>query len=94
MCRQGSGECPDHQVLEPTSRSDLLRTPELREPDLPDEVGVKMRDEAIAFVRQGFDQGKWSQWADAHLLIEEQDEEDEPAPEGLEAYSHFAVDDR
>ncbi len=52
-----------------------------------DDVGAQMRDEAIAFVRQGWNEGKWTQWSDAHLLIEEQDDEDDPLPEGLEAFA-------
>ena len=57
------------------------------------EIGTKMRDEAIAFVKQGYDEGRWTTWADAADLIEEHDDEDEPLAEGLEAFQHAAEHD-
>ena len=51
-----------------------------------------MRDAAVQFVNAGYAAGKWTTWADAHLLIDEHDEEDDPTPEGMEAYSFHARD--
>ncbi len=48
---------------------------------------MRNRDKEVAFVEQGFLAGKWTTWADAHKLIEDHDDEDDPVPEGLEACS-------
>jgi len=52
-----------------------------------DGVGTSIRDEAVSFVEKGFAEGRLTTWADAPLVIEEQDDEDDPLPEGLEAFS-------
>ena len=51
------------------------------------EMGQQLRDEAVAFVQEGFP-NKWSTWEHAKRLIVEQDEMDDPIPEGLEAYGY------
>ena len=55
------------------------------------EVGEKIRDDAKAFVDKGFGV-KWRYWSDAPNLLEEHDDEDDPIPEGLEAFG-YAVGD-
>ena len=66
---------------------DLLRVLEEIEPSpTPFEIGTTLRDEAVAFVKEGFDAGKWTVWADCHKLIEEHDDEDAGDVEGLEAF--------
>ena len=58
----------------------------------PFEVNMKIRDDAYAFVEEGFLAGKWKTWADAHALIEDQDGPGEALAEGLEAYGVAAED--
>ena len=66
---------------------DLLRVMmELEPSSTPTEVGTSLRDDAVTFVREGFDSGKWTTWADCHKLIEEHDCLDEALCEGLEAF--------
>ena len=70
---------------------DLLKV--MRELELsstPTEVGMTMRDEAVAYVREGFDSGKWTTWADYHKLIEEHDALEDALVEGLEAFGEEA----
>ena len=62
-------------------------------PDVLGGVGVALREEAKAFVRQGYDAGKWRNWSDVRLLIEEHDHEDDPDVEGMEAFG-VAVSDQ
>ena len=61
-------------------------------PTNPEEVGVNLRDKAKTFVLEGFDDGSgnghWRTWSDAYKLIEEHDDEDDPAVEGLEAFGY------
>ena len=65
---------------------DLLRVIEELEPSTTAlEVGMTLRDEAVAFVREGWETGKWTQWSDCYKLIEEQDGAGEALEEGLEA---------
>lgn len=52
-----------------------------------------MRDEAVAYVRQGWNEAKWSQWSDVHKLIEEQDGVADALEEGLEAFGEHAATD-
>ena len=47
------------------------------------QMGQRIRDEAIAFVDAGWNT-KWSKWQHAKRLIIEHDDEDDPTPEGLE----------
>ena len=61
--------------------------------DDPVEMSTKLRDEAIEYVREGHRTGKWTQWTDCHLLIQEHDGEDEPDVEGMEAFGVDAGDD-
>ena len=71
---------------------DLLRVmEELDESSTPTEVGMTLRDEAVAFVRDGHLSGKWTTWSDAHKLIEEQD--GRPDAEGLEAFGAEACEE-
>ena len=66
---------------------DLLRAMEEIEPSpSPTEVGMTLRDEAVAFVNEGFDAGKWTLWADCQKLIEDHDGVGEALEEGLEAF--------
>ena len=53
----------------------------------PVEMCTHLRDEAVAYVRDGYDSGKWTGWADCHKLIEEQDTEDDPLVEGMEGFA-------
>ena len=57
-----------------------------------DAVSTLLRDEAIEFVGKGFAEGRWTSWQDAPLLIDEHDGDDDPIPEGLEAYGWDACD--
>jgi hypothetical protein len=59
----------------------------------PTEVNMSMRDEAIVFVREGFDSGKWTTWRDCHKLISEHDADTEGLVEGLEAFGAIPHDD-
>ena len=71
---------------------DLLRVmEELDASSIPTEVSMSLRDEAIAFVKKGFDEGKWTTWADCHKLIE-QHEDGELIEEGMEAFSYDPYD--
>ena len=65
---------------------------ELDDSSTPTELGMKLRDDAVAFVKEGKETGKWSTWADAHLLIEDQDGAEEAFAEGLEAFGAVAAD--
>ena len=66
---------------------DLLRVLEEIEPSsTPTEVGMSWRDEAVAFVKDGYETGKWTKWVDCHKLIEEHDGLGEALHEGLEAF--------
>ena len=65
---------------------------ELDDSSTPDELGMKLRDDAVAFVKEGKETGKWSTWADAHLLIDDQDGPEEALAEGLEAFGAAAGD--
>jgi len=65
---------------------DLLRVMETIEESTPAEVGMTLRDTAVAFVRDGFVKKKWETWADCHNLIEEHDGLEEAAQEGMEAF--------
>jgi hypothetical protein len=72
---------------------DLLRVMEELDPSsTPTEVGMTLRDEAVAFVKDGFDSGKWTEWSHCHKLIEEHDGECEAAEEGMEAFGADPVD--
>ena len=57
------------------------------------EVGMTLRDEAVAFVKAGFDEGKWGTWSDCHKLIEEHTDGGAPLAEGLEAFGHDPYDE-
>ena len=73
---------------------DLLTVMEELNPShSPTEVNMTFRDEAVAFVKEGWDAGKWRQWSDCHKLIEEQDGLDEKVEEGLEAFGEAADKD-
>ena len=52
----------------------------------PAEVGTRMREEAVAFVRGEHEAGRLREWSDCYSLIEEQDAEDDPLVEGMEAF--------
>ena len=56
------------------------------------QVGTSIRDRAVAFVNAEWEAGRLHSWADAHLLIEEHDDEDEPVEEGLEAFTYDPSD--
>ena len=58
----------------------------------PTKVSMTLRDEAVAYVKEGWDSGKWITWADAPRLIEEHDGEGEGTAEGLEAFGTDACD--
>jgi hypothetical protein len=51
------------------------------------EMGQKLRDDAQAFVAQGFPH-KWSTWEHAKRLIIEHDDGEDAIPEGLEAFGY------
>ncbi len=59
----------------------------------PTEMGMTLRDDAIAFVKEGFATGKWTTWADAYKLIEEHDGREEALDEGLEAFGVDVYDE-
>jgi hypothetical protein len=59
----------------------------------PTEVNMSLRDEAIAFVKEGFDSGKWTTWRDCQKLISEHDADTEGLVEGLEAFGAIPHDD-
>ena len=72
---------------------DLLRAMDELDPSpTPLEIGMTLRDEAVAFVREGWDAGRWSQWSDCHQLIQEQDGLEEALEEGLEAFGAEPAD--
>jgi len=58
----------------------------------PTSVGMTLRDDAVAFVKEGYATGKWTEWKDAHKLIEEHDGLNEALEEGLEAFGAEACD--
>jgi hypothetical protein len=58
----------------------------------PTEVSMTLRDQAVAFVRDGFEAGKWTTWSDCHKLIEEHDGAEEALAEGLEAFGYEGTD--
>jgi len=72
--------------------ADLLRVMETIEESTPTEVGMTLRDEAVAFVKDGHAKKKWVAWADCHKLIEEHDGLEEAVLEGMEAFG-VEVDD-
>lgn len=51
------------------------------------EMGQRLRDDAYAFVQNGYP-GKWSSWTHVKRLIVEHDNEDDPVPEGMEAFGY------
>ena len=53
---------------------------------------MTLRDDAIKFVQEGITTGKWSTWGDCQKLITEHDQEDDPVPEGMEAYGFDPYD--
>ena len=55
---------------------------ELDSSSTPTQVGMTLRDEAVAFVKEGYDAGKWTTWADCYKLIEEHDGLEEALVEG------------
>ena len=57
-----------------------------------EEVGSAIRDTAQAFVRAGYP-AKWSCWEHVKRLIIEHDTEDDPIPEGAEAFGWEIEDD-
>ena len=66
---------------------DLWRVMEELDASLdPTKVNMTSRDEAVAYVKDGWVSGKWTKWADAPMLIEEHDGEGEGTAEGLEAF--------
>ena len=72
---------------------DLLRVlEELDQSPDPNVVAMSLRDEAVAFVLEGWNSGKWIHWSDCHKLLEEQDGVGEALEEGLEAFDEVAVD--
>ena len=82
----------------PVLREDVFRDlvpvmEAIEEPGDLDHVGTTFRDECFAYVRRGFEEGKWTTWADAQLLIDEHDDEDPGVEEGLEAYGAFVQDE-
>ena len=56
------------------------------------EMGQKLRDDAAAFVANGYPH-KWSRWEHVKRLIAEHDEEDDPLPEGLECVDYVFPED-
>ena len=50
-------------------------------------MGQRLRDDAQAFVQSGYPH-KWSRWEEVKRLIVEHDAEDDPIPEGLEAFGY------
>jgi hypothetical protein len=74
--------------------TDLLKVIQSCDPtSTPLEVGMTLRDEAVAFVKDGFDSGKWRTWADCHKLIEEHVDGGPPLEEGLEAFGADPYDE-
>ena len=71
---------------------DLLTVMESIQESTPQEVGMKLRDDAVAFVQDGYDKFLWRTWADCQKLITEQDGVDEAEAEGMEAFGTL-VDD-
>ena len=72
---------------------DLLKVMEQLHPSLsPTEVNMKLRDDQVAFVKAEFEAGRITTWADAHMLIEDQDGAGEALAEGLEAFGVDAKD--
>ena len=72
---------------------DMLKVLEALEasPD-PNVVAMSWRDEAVAFVEEGWVSRKWTEWKDCHKLIQEQDGIGEALEEGLEAFGEEADD--
>ena len=68
---------------------DLLDVLNAIDPDsTPTEVSLKtVREDAIAFVRKGQEEGRWTNWNDVHAMIEPHDDEDDGLAEGLEAFA-------
>lgn len=58
----------------------------------PNVVAMSWRDEAVAFVEEGWASRKWTEWKDCHKLIQEQDGIGEALEEGLEAFGEEADD--
>ena len=57
-----------------------------------DLMNTSLRDDAIAYVQEEFDAGRVTTWSDCHYLIDEQDNEDMPAAEGMEDVVFEVVD--
>ena len=88
---------PGMPMTGPIERSDIAKElakvwDELDPGELPGSMGTKIRDDAIAFVNEGW-QKQWDCWLHAYRLIEEQDEEDAPVEEGLEGMEYAISDD-
>ena len=59
----------------------------------PTEVSLRnVRADAMAFVDNGYKMRRWEVWDDYTKLIEDHDNEDEPAEEGLEAFRSVVVE--
>ena len=72
---------------------DLWRVMEdLNESSTPTKVNMTPRDEAVAFVQEGFASGKWTTWADAPKLILEYDGAEDVLIESLETFGTVACD--
>ena len=56
------------------------------------EVGQSLRDDAQAFVDDGYP-SKWSRWEHVRRLIEAHDDANDPIPEGLEGFGFEVVRD-
>ena len=69
---------------------DLLRVMDTIDGSTASEVGMTLRDKAVAFVKDGAAKNKWVGWGDCHKLIEEHDGLDEAAEEGMEAFGVLA----
>jgi hypothetical protein len=72
---------------------DLLRVMDELDPSgTPTEVGTTLRDEAVAFVKEGYEAGRWTEWADCYKLIEDHDGRDRADEEGMEAFGIHLTD--
>ena len=70
---------------------DLWRVMEdLDESSSPTKVNMTQRDEAVAFVQEGFASGKWTTWADAPKLILEYDGEEDAL---IEIFGDYDTED-
>ena len=68
---------------------DLLKVLEAIDPSsTATEVSLKtIREESIQFLREGQEMGRWTKWEHYDRFLDEHDSEDEPAEEGMEAFS-------